>query len=98
MIEERDDATQEKTANQEKIQQLMQSLKDGSSFEEMTNSQMTKAQLKTEVNYLGLGRSNGARVRKYSFQLIIPGDISKPIQTMYGWHVIKLLTKRYPVI
>ena len=42
----------------------MQSLKDGVSFEEMTKFSDDKARLKTEVNYLGLDRSNGARVRK----------------------------------
>ena len=29
-----------------------------------------------------------------ALNLSLPGDISKPIQTMYGWHVIKLLDRR----
>ena len=29
-----------------------------------------------------------------AFNLNNTGDVSKPIQTMYGWHVIKLLDKR----
>ena len=64
MIEEREDATsQEKTANQEKIQQLIQSLKDGSSFEEMTKFSDDKGSAKNggELPWFGV-RSNGARV------------------------------------
>ena len=96
MIEERDDATsQEKTANQEKIQQLMQSLKDGSSFEEMTKFSDDKGSAKNrgELPWFGAGQMV-PEFENTAFNLSSPGDISKPIQTMYGWHVIKLLDRR----
>ena len=59
MIEERDDATsEEKTANQEKIQQLIESLKDGSSFEEMTKFSDDKGSAKNrgELPWFGAGQ------------------------------------------
>ena len=72
MIEERDDATsQEKTANQEKIQQLMQSLKDGVSFEEMTKFSDDKGSAKNRGEYLGLEQVKWCQSSKTSLQLII---------------------------
>ena len=96
MIEERSNATsKEKTANQEKIQQLMQSLKDGESFEEMTKFSDDKGSAKNrgELPWFGSGQMV-PEFENTSFNLSNPGDISKPIQTMYGWHIIKLLDKR----
>ena len=96
MIEERDDATsQEKTANQEKIQQLMQSLKDGVSFEEMTKFSDDKGSAKNrgELPWFGTGQMV-PEFENAAFNLSSPGDISKPIKTIYGWHVIKLLDRR----
>ena len=96
MIEERDDASsEEKTANQEKIQQLIQSLKDGSSFEEMTIFSDDKGTAKNrgELPWFGSGQMV-PEFENTAFNLSSPGDISKPIQTMYGWHVIKLLDRR----
>ena len=96
MIEERDDATsQEKTANQEKIQQLIQSLKDGATFEEMTKFSDDKGSAKNrgELPWFGTGQMV-PEFENTAFNLSSPGDISKPIKTIYGWHVIKLLDKR----
>lgn len=51
---------------------------------------------------------NGGKLRKFSsgqmidsfsdvaFSLRNVGDISKPFQTMYGWHIVKLI-KKYPI-
>lgn len=96
MIEEREDASsQEKSANQEKIQQLIQSLRDGSSFEEMTKFSDDKGSAKKggELPWFGAGQMV-PEFENTAFNLSSPGDISKPIQTMYGWHVIKLLDRR----
>jgi len=96
MIEEREDAnSKEKIANQEKIQQLIQSLKDGSSFEEMTKFSDDKgsAKNKGELPWFGTGQMV-PEFENTAFNLSFPGDISKPIKTMYGWHVIKLLDRR----
>ena len=96
MIEEREDATkEEKIANQEKIQQLLESLKGGSSFEEMTKFSDDKGSAKNrgELPWFGAGQMV-PEFENTAFSLSSPGQISKPIQTMYGWHVIKLLDKR----
>lgn len=51
---------------------------------------------------------NGGKLRKFSYGQMIDafsdvafslqnsGDISKPFQTMYGWHIVKLI-KKYPI-
>ena len=56
---------------------------------------MIKAQLKTggELPWFGAGQMV-PEFENTAFNLSSTGDISKPIQTMYGWHVIKLLDKR----
>ena len=96
MIEEREDASpKEKTANQEKLQQLIQSLNSGTTFEELTKFSDDKGSAKNngELPWFGSGQMV-PEFENAAFNLSSTGEISKPIQTMYGWHVIKLLDKR----
>jgi len=96
MIEEREDATpQDKAANQEKLQQLVRSLNDGTSFEEMTKFSDDKGSAKNngELPWFGAGQMV-PEFENTAFTLSNKGDVSKPIQTMYGWHIIKLLDRR----
>ena len=96
MIEEREDATSnEKAVNQEKLQQLMKSLSDGASFEEMTKFSDDKGSAKNngELPWFGAGQMV-PEFENTAFNLSSAGEVSKPIQTMYGWHVIKLLDRR----
>ena len=96
MIEERSDATtKDKAANQEKIKQLIQSLNDGISFEEMTKFSDDKGSSKNGGQLPWF--SSGQMVPEFentAFNLSTPGEISKPVKTIYGWHVIKLIDKR----
>jgi len=96
MIEEREDASpKEKSANQEKLQQMLQSLDGGSSFEEMTKFSDDKGSAKNNGELPWF--SSGQMVPEFentAFNLTQVGQISKPVKTMYGWHVIKLLDKR----
>ena len=96
MIEERSDASKkDKAANQEKIKQLVQSLNDGISFEEMTKFSDDKGSSKNGGQLPWF--SSGQMVPEFentAFNLSEPGEISNPVKTMYGWHVIKLIDKR----
>ena len=62
MLEERDDATpQEIKGNQEKLQQLLESLDNGSSFEEMTrfSDDKSSASKRGELPWFGTSTKNG---------------------------------------
>ena len=96
MIEERNDATpKELSANQEKLNQLLESLESGTSFEEMTKFSDDKgsAKNKGELPWFGTGQMV-AEFEQAAFDLTTIGEVSKPVQTMYGWYLIKLLDKR----
>ena len=96
MIEERDDANQEEIkGNQEKLIQLLESLNNGSSFEEMAkfSDDKSSASKKGELPWFGTGQMV-PEFENTAFNLKNIGDVSKPVKSMYGWHVIKLLDKR----
>ena len=96
MIEEREDATlNEKKSNQEKLKQLIESLNDGVSFEEMTKYSDDKGSAKNrgELQWFGSGQMV-PEFENTAFNLKNIGDVSDPVKTMYGWHIIKLLDKR----
>ncbi len=96
MIEERDDATpKDKESNKEKLQQLLESLESGTSFEEMTKFSDDKGSAKNngELPWFGTGQMV-SEFEDAAFELKDIGEISKPVKTMYGWHLIKLLDKR----
>ncbi|MGC6470309.1 MAG: foldase protein PrsA [Flavobacteriales bacterium] len=96
MIEERDDATpKEIKANQEKLVQLQESFSSGKSFEEMTKFSDDKGSNKKngELPWFGAGQMV-PEFENVAFALQSVGEVSQPVQTMYGWHVIKLLDKR----
>ena len=65
MIEEREDATlNEKKSNQEKLKQLIESLNDGVSFEEMTKYSDDKGSAKIKENYNGLDQDRWSQSLK----------------------------------
>ncbi|KAA5549450.1 peptidylprolyl isomerase [Adhaeribacter rhizoryzae] len=46
-----------------------------------------------ELPWFGTGRMLPS-FEEVAFKLAKPGDISKPVQTPYGWHIIKLVERR----
>ena len=96
MIEERDDATPEEIkGNQEKLNQLLESLNNGSSFEDMTKFSDDKSSSvrNGELKPFKSGQINSTKFENTAFSLKKIGDISDPIQTQFGWHILKLIKK-----
>jgi peptidyl-prolyl cis-trans isomerase SurA len=79
-----------------RIKELYRDLLDGYDFEEMTK------QYSTDINSSGSGGElpwfGPGRIvpefEKAAFALANPGDLSEPVRTNYGWHIIKLLERR----
>jgi peptidyl-prolyl cis-trans isomerase SurA len=49
-----------------------------------------------KLNRFGSGRLNAPNFEEASFALKNPGDISEPVKTDFGWHIIQLI-ERHPI-
>lgn len=81
---------------QEKIDMLYDSLQQGSSFTELAgrhSEDRSSAVKGGELDWFGSGRMV-PEFEEAAFNLEQPGDISEPMQTSFGWHIIKLLDKK----
>lgn len=92
-----DDAANE--AAKVKIDSLYQLVKSGSDFGQIASvhsEDRGSAAKNGELPWFGTGRMV-AEFEQAAFGLKNPGDISEPVQSAYGWHIIKLLdTKPLP--
>jgi peptidyl-prolyl cis-trans isomerase SurA len=83
-------------AAKQKADEIYKKAKEGEKWEVLVN------QFSDDVNSKGKGGelpwfSTGRMIPSFedaSFKLVNPGDISEPVLTPYGWHVIKLLEKK----
>lgn len=81
-----------------RIEQLQAELKGGASFESMVTKYSDDKFSRDQNGILpvfGVGRMTPA-FETAAFNLKKPGDVSAPVQTDYGFHVIKLI-ERYPL-
>jgi peptidyl-prolyl cis-trans isomerase SurA len=74
-------------------------------YEKLVNHQDSFENLARKFSDDKRSAKNGGRLRKFGIRAMIPpfekvafslkneGDISKPFQTRYGWHIVKLLKK-----
>ncbi|MFC2112263.1 peptidylprolyl isomerase [Bacteroidota bacterium] len=87
---------EEKVRAKEKIHQYYDSLKAGSDFTRMAmeySEDRGSAGRGGELPWFGTGRMV-TEFENASFNLAEVGDYSEPIQTSFGWHIIKLLDKK----
>ena len=76
-----------------KIFQYYDSLKSGSEFEEIARNYSEDRGSATrggELAWFGAGRMV-PEFENAAFALVNPGDISEPVKTSFGWHIIRLL-------
>lgn len=75
---------------------LYEQLKNGANFEELATAKSddkASAQRGGLMNYFGVGRMVSS-FEEAAFGLKNIGDISEPIETPFGWHIIRLIDKK----
>ena len=81
-----------------RINEIYSNIQQGASFEDLArqySDDKNTAQDGGKLNRFGPGMLNAQNFERAAFGLKNPGDIAKPIQTDFGWHIIKLI-ERHP--
>ena len=85
-----------KKDSNKKINNILDSINSGTSFEYLAKkySEDKNSSFKGgRLNPFSSGQINSIPFEKAAFDLKNKGDYSKPIETKYGWHIIKLYSK-----
>lgn len=80
---------------EEKVKEIYARIKEGTSFEEMA-SQFSDDQRSAKNGGLLPSFTVGKMIKEFevaAFALENDGDISEPVKTKYGWHIIKRINK-----
>ncbi len=94
LIKVKEDALKEKVAAAEKeAMQIYQMAVDGQDFEKLAKK-YSQGPSKSTGGYLGKFEKN-AMVKPFADKVFSmkKGEISKPVKTMFGWHIIKLVDR-----
>lgn len=86
----------DKQKAKQKIDSLYNLLKNGGNWDELTkqfSQDKTSAANGGKLAAFGTGQMV-AEFENAAFALNNPGDISQPVQTKFGWHIIKLIEKK----
>jgi peptidyl-prolyl cis-trans isomerase SurA len=94
MVVVKKDATDQDKANAKtKIDELYAKVKGGQNFEEVARQFSEDKQTSDKGGLLQPFKSDNVRLPKSfndaAFALKANGDVSEPVQTQYGWHIIK---------
>jgi peptidyl-prolyl cis-trans isomerase SurA len=90
------DSKESMDENKVKIDSIYNALQKGASFEDIVKEvsvDMSSNQNKGVINFFGSFSSYPDKFKDVSFSTP-RGEISKPFQTEYGWHIIKVLEKK----
>ncbi len=83
----------------DRIDEIEQQLKQNVSFESLAkqySDDRNTAINGGKINRFAQGALNSEDFEKTAFALQTPGELSTPIKTKYGWHIIKLIEKHAP--
>ena len=86
-----------KTDAQERIKNIYDSIQSGTSFEYLAKkySEDKNSSFKGgRLNPFSSGQINSIPFENAAFNLDIDNNISEPVETKYGWHIIKLYNKQ----
>ncbi|MCR8666297.1 peptidylprolyl isomerase [Aestuariibaculum sp. M13] len=95
IFQKKEDANQEQSA--ERIQDIYKKLQQGETFETLAkqfSEDKSTASNGGRLTPISSGQLNSKEFEDTVFGLEEVGDISEPIKTEYGWHIIKLLNKK----
>lgn len=84
------------TSKEKRIREIYKQLQEGKDFTKLAKEQSEDrgtAQNGGELPWFGTGQMI-PEFQEAAFKLENPGDISEPVRSFYGWHIIKLLEKR----
>jgi len=80
----------------ERINELHSKIKEGASFSDLAkqfSDDKNSARNGGKLTRFGTGKLSAKEFEKAAFALTTEGEISKPIKTKFGWHIIKLIKK-----
>ena len=82
--------------SKDKAMQVYQQLKNGGDFKQLVGTYSEDANSKARDGYIGFIGINqfDKTFEDEVFSLKIDGDISKPIETRLGWHIIKRISQK----
>lgn len=87
------------TSAKDRITELHDKIKEGADFASLArqfSDDKNSAKNGGKLTRFGAGKLSSKEFEKAAFSLVNEGDVSEPIQTKYGWHIIKLI-KKYPI-
>lgn len=96
LLSPKDAGKEQKEAVKNKIDDIYEELKNGKDFKDAVNEYSQDANSARRGGDLGWFRS-GDMVPEFSeaaYSIENIGDISEPVRTAFGWHIIKLLDKQ----
>ena len=84
------------TSPKKRIYEIWEKVNDGNSFSDLAkqfSDDKNSARKGGQITRFGSGELSSLEFEKVAFSLENVGEVSKPIQTKYGWHIIKLIKK-----
>lgn len=82
-----------------RVKEINQQLEQGASFESLAreySDDRNTAVNGGKINQFAQGALNSLEFEKAAFGLESPGQVSQPVKSKYGWHIIKLIQKFPP--
>jgi len=87
------------TSAEVRINELHQKIVDGAIFSDLAkqfSDDKNSAKNGGKLTRFGTGKLSAKEFEKVAFSLVNEGEISKPVKTKFGWHIIKLI-KKHPI-
>ncbi|GGD84103.1 peptidylprolyl isomerase [Planktosalinus lacus] len=97
MISTRNDVTDEEA--KKRLDEILNRINQGEDFGDLAKQFSEDPGSKNnggKLTRFGSGKLNSSEFETVAFALENPGDISQPVKTNFGWHIIKLI-ERHPI-
>lgn len=84
------------TTPEERIKELHKKINEGTDFSNLAkqfSDDKNSARNGGKLTRFGAGKLSAKEFEDAAFSLVNEGDVSAPVKTKYGWHIIKLIKK-----